>query len=250
MKSTRYTRYIFFAVLAAAFLTACKQDGYLYYSDVSRIRFDVTTDTLKRYTFYYEDASVTEDTVFFNIIAIGGVKSTDRTFTLVQEQLPDEVNAEPGKHYVAFNDPRAAKNYVIRAGTVQSQVPVILLRDASLRSESVKLKFVVQSDDNFQLGEPNLLWRKVEITDKLSQPASWDSWMVSNALGKYSVTKHEFMIQTTGNKWDTEFIAWLRSDDGPRKYYQTTLKTALIDYNNAHPGNPLTDEFGDPVVFL
>jgi hypothetical protein len=250
MKFTQYTRYVFFIATAAALLTACKKDAYLYYSDVARIQFDVAADTLKRSTFYYDDASVTEDTVFFNIIAIGGIKNTDRTFTLVQEQLPGEINAEPGKHYVAFNDPRAARNYVIKAGAVQARVPVILLRDPGLKSGTVKLRLAVQPDENFQQGQLTLQWRKVEFTDKLSKPDSWNDFIIKNGFGKYSVAKHEFMIRTTGDKWDNDFVALLQSDEGSRKYYQTTLKAALIEYNKAHPGNPLIDEFGEAVAFL
>lgn len=252
-------KYLFVLAIAAAF-TACKQDQYYLYNDIGRLQFGpepsriYTTsynlaDTLKSYTFYYKDATVTQDTVFFDIYAIGGTKNTDRSFTLAQEQLPNVLNAEPGKHYVAFNDPKVTKFYVIKAGSVHTRVPVILLRDVSLKTSTPKLRFKVVSDANFQLGEPNLVWRKVEFTDRLSQPSQWTASFSQYYFGKYSIRKHSFLIEVTGQKWDDDFINNLYATGGLISYYQMVVKTALIDYNNAHPGSPLKDENDELVVF-
>lgn len=249
IKYATYMRRLYIPALCLVFLSACKQENYLLFSDIARIQFDTYSDTLRRHTFYYDDPSVTEDTVFFTIYAVGGIRNTDRSFALEQEQVPGLLNAEPGKHYVAFDDLRATRNYMIKAGVVSAQVPIILLRDASLRSTTPILKFRIKPNEDFQLAEINMTWRKVEFTDRLSQPTSWDAWMVANALGKYSVTKHAFMIETTDQRWDAEFITQLRSDEAIRKYYQNMLKTAQINYEKEHPGNPLRDETGELVVF-
>ncbi len=253
-------KYILLFVLISGVIASCKKDQYMVYEDVARLQFGQEprllyrpeydfNDTLKMLSFYFSNSSVTEDTVFFDLYAIGGTRNTDRSFTLSQEQIPNEVNAEPGKHYVAFNDPRAQKNFVIKAGTVHTSVPIILLRDASLKTTTPKLKFVVTADDNFQLGERNKVWRRIEFTDRLSQPSAWDASMTQYYIGKYSVAKHQFMIQTTGDRWDQEFIASIKSDLSLVNYYKAILRTALIDYNKANPTKPLTDEFGEAVVF-
>jgi len=247
-------------LIAAAAITSCKQDQYYLYNDVGRLQFGpepsriYTTqydlaDTLKPYTFYYEDPTVTQDTIYFDIYAIGGTKNTDRTFTLEQEQIPNTLNAVAGTHFIAFNDPKVSKFYTIKAGTIHTKVPIIVLRDVSLKTTTPKLKFKVAINDNFQLGEQNKLWRKIEITDRLSQPAQWTTSFSQYYFGKYSVIKHSFLIETTNEKWDNDFITNLYAVGGLLSYYQTVAKTALIDYNNAHPGNPLTDENGDIVVF-
>lgn len=255
MKTLKYL-VIVMAVFAVA---SCKKDQYYLYNDVARLQFGPDpariyqtsynlADTLKPYTFYYEDATVKEDTVFFDIYAIGGTSKIDRTFTLAQEQLPNALNATSGTHYVPFTDPRVSKFYVIKANTVHTKVPVILLRDASLKTTTPKLKFKVVADANFQVGEINNLWRKVEFTDRLSQPAAWNASFTQYYFGKYSVVKHQFMINTTGDKWDQTFIEAVYADLSLLQYYIAVVKAALIDYNNAHPGNPLKDENGELVI--
>jgi len=239
---------------------ACKKNQYYVYNDQARIQFGPEesriyqssfnlADTLKPFTFYYEDANVKEDTVFFDIYAIGGITKTDRSFTLQQEQVPNLSNAVAGKHYVAFNDPRATKNFVIKANTVHTRVPIIMLRDASLKSSTVVLKFKVIPDQNFLSGEASNLWRKITLTDRLSQPASWDNIATLYYYGKYSVVKHEFLITHTGQKWDEAFLQTLYSDYSLQQYWTGAAKIALIDYNAAHPGNPLRDENNELVVF-
>jgi hypothetical protein len=249
MKTTKYI-WAFIAVLA---LASCKKDQYYLYNDIARIQFGPEpsriytpsynlVDTLKPYTFYYEDATVKEDTVFFDIYAIGGTAKNDRSFTLQQEQLPNTLNAVAGTHYVAFSDARVSKHYTIKAGTVHARVPVIVLRDPSLKTATPVLKFKVTDDTNFKIGEVSNIWRKVLITDRLSQPPAW------TGFGTYSVVKHKFMIDVTGEKWDQDFFLFVRADFGLQGYYVAVVKTALIDYNLAHPGNPLKDENGELVV--
>lgn len=251
---------IAFILFVFAVFISCKKDKFYVYNGDAMLQFGPPIenlykpiydfmDTLKLHTFYYDPASVTEDTVFFDIYAIGGPKNTDRTFTLAQEQIPNAVNAESGKHYVAFNDSRATKNFVMKAGEVHTLVPIILLRDASLKTSTPQLKIVVAADQNFQLGERNKIWRRIEFTDRLSQPLIWatNTTIRNSFFGTYSTTKHAFMIEATGEKWDDAFFQAMLSDLSLATYWKTIVKTALIDYNNTHP--PLTDEFGNPVTF-
>lgn len=255
----RALKYVIVAMVVLAF-ASCKKDQYYLYNDVARIQFGPETsriyttsynlaDTLKPFTFFYEDASVTQDTVFFDIYAIGGVSKADRTFTLEQEQVANVTNAIPGTQYVAFNDPKATKNFIIKAGSVHTRVPIILLRDASLKTSTPVLKFKVVANGSFQVGEINNLWRKVVFTDRLSQPAAWNASATQYYFGKYSVTKHQFMIDLTGEKWDQDFITGIMADYALLQYWTATLKIVLINYNNLHPGNPLKDETGEIVVF-
>lgn len=250
-------KYIMIAVVVLA-MASCKKDQYHLYNDVPRIQFgpDISliykpnsalADTLKPFTFYYDAPDVTQDTVFFDIYAIGGVSKTDRTFTLEQEQVPNTNNALPGKHYVAFNDPRVSKFYVIKAGTVYTKVPVVVLRDVSLKTTTAILKLNVIADGNFQLGERKNLWRRIEMTDRLSRPLAWTDSYSTFYYGAYSEVKHAFMISITGQKWDQVFMSQLAFD--LQGYYLSVIKTVLIDYNNAHPGDPLRDENGQLVIF-
>jgi hypothetical protein len=57
------------------------------------------------------------------------------------------------------------------------------------------------------------------------------------------------MIESTGQKWDQDFIVTIFTDMAFLNYWKGDLKAMLIDYNKAHPGSPLTDEFGEIVLF-
>ncbi|MFX1706997.1 DUF4843 domain-containing protein [Chitinophaga sp. CC14] len=246
--------------LLTTLLAACKKDQYYLYNDIARLQFGpaperiYTTsfemaDTVKPYTFYYEPATTIQDTVFFDIYAIGGVSGNDRPFILEQVTLNGEENAIPGTHYKAFSDPSLKEVYVIKAGEVHASVPVILLRDASLKKKNVKLQIQVKANDQFQPGEIRKLWRRVNLTDMLSQPAAWNASAVQYYWGKYSQVKHSFMINQTGEKWDEEFLTYVNTDYALLTFWRLKLRTLLTDYNNAHPGEPLTDETGETVVF-
>jgi hypothetical protein len=252
-----YCLYIIGLVLLG---TACKKDQYYLYNDTARIQFGpepgriYTTsfnfvDTVKRFTFFYDDPAVTQDTVFFDIYAIGGTADKDREFKLQQEQIAGVENAVAGVHYKDFNSSELSTVYTIKAGAVHTRVPVIFLRAADLKTKTVELKFTVISNNNFAQGEKSLLWRKAIVTDRLSQPSSWDAWYTQYRLGKYSTVKHAFMIEKTGQKWDAEFLTYLMTTLAEMGYWVSECKTALINYNNANPGNQLKDEFGEFVQF-
>ncbi len=110
------------------------------------------------------------------------------------------------------------------------------------------MKFYVVPDANFQTGELSKIWRKIEFTDRLSQPAAWSTSFSQYYFGAYSTTKHQFMITATGEKWDQTFIQTTSADYGLLQFYIAVVKAALIDYNNAHPGNPMKDENGQLIV--
>ncbi|WP_162946557.1 DUF4843 domain-containing protein [Chitinophaga barathri] len=247
------------AVLTAA-LAACKKDQYYLYNDIARLQFGPPiaqlyynladmADTLKPYTFYYEPDAVGQDTVNFDIYAIGGTSGEDRPYELEQVMMEGEENAVAGVHYKAFSDVSLKNTYVIKAGEVHAYAPVIVLRDASLKNKTVKLQLRVKANGQFQPGEIRKLWRKMELTDRLSQPAAWNNSATQYYWGKYSRVKHSFMVEQTGEKWDQEFFNEINADYALISFWRLKLRTLLTDYNNAHPGEPLTDESGETVVF-
>ena len=250
-------KYIFIATVLLL-LYSCKEEYYLY-NDIKRIQFgpDITriytpsynlADTTKSYTFFYENTAKQQDTLFFDIYAIGGVSNTDRAFKLEQVAVPGAENAVSGKHFKAFNDASLVSKYVIKAGAVHAKVPVVMLRDASLKTTTVTLKFQIAENENFSTGEPTNLWRKAIFTDRLSQPSKWDDWLTRYYLGKYSVVKHSFFIEKSGQKWDNDFITLIMGNMAELNYWKGLVKSALITYNAQNPGNPLTDENGEIVV--
>lgn len=240
-------------------LHACSEET-LVYDDVARLQFGpepsgmyVTylnfADTLKAYTFVYEPTSVLQDTLYFDLYTIGGPSEIDRPFKLEQVQVPDTLNAVAGTHYIGFNDNRVAGLYVIKAGEVHLRVPVVTLRDPSLKENGVMLKIQVVQNEHFEPGDPRLTWRKGIITDRLTRPAAWDDAMERFYWGAYSEVKHAWMVEVTGERWDQEYMQEVQSDFANLSFWISTLKQLLIDHNNENPGNPLTDEFGALVFF-
>jgi hypothetical protein len=243
----RITFYI--AALALMALASCKQDELQLFNSINRLQFGCipvyiysssycTLDTTKAYTFFYAAPTVMQDTVFFDIYTSGNVSTKDRSFTLQQVQVSGITNAIAGTDYKAFTDPTVKSAYVIKAGQVHASVPIVLLRNSSQKTATLTLKLMITANENFQLGQENCLWRKIVFTDRVSKPASWSD----KYFGIYSVTKHSFMIQTTGQKWDQDFCLNLPYVQSKLWYYQGVLKAALSDYNKAHPNDPLRDE--------
>lgn len=235
---------------------ACKQDQYYLFNDVGRLQFGPDpsriyqsnfnlADTLKRYTFVYEPAETVSDTVFFDLYTVGGVSNIDRPVRLVQEQVNGIQNAISGVHYKAFDHQELANDYVIKAGTVHRSIPVVVFRDASLKEGTVVLKLKVVPNEHFEEGEVTNLWRKLEFTDRLSQPQRWATSMMSQ-LGAYSIRKHQFMIDASGQRWDEEFCNEIYSNIGVMMFWRNLVKSAWTDYNNANPGNPMREDQNDP----
>ena len=206
-------------------------------------------DTAKSYTFVYEPASVTQDTVWFDIYTSGDVSAVDRHFKLEQIQVAGGKNAVAGRDYKAFDDASVNKHYVIKANQSHTLVPIVLLRSAALKQDELVLQVNVVANENFGEGEERCLWRKVYFADKLSRPPSWTDYNSTRYFGTYSVTKHAWMIEVTGAKWDEAFVSVLAYSQGDLYYYLGKVKQELADYNNSHPGNPMKDENGLLVAF-
>jgi len=254
--------YYIILALGCTFTVACKKDQALLYTDIARVQFGpepsvyystsrIYNDTLKNQSFAYLGTNILTDTVYFDIYTMGLPSSKDRNFVLQQEQVSGAVNAAPGVHYKAFDNPEVSRHYVIKAGTAHRKVPVILFRDASLKTSQVTLKFRLVENGDFALGQPGLLWRKVVFTDKLIKPAAWSGSNESQFYGAYSEAKHRFMISATGQKWDQDFMSRLNGGiTEPVQYWMSVVKSALAAYNAANPTKPIIDEVtNQPIVF-
>jgi hypothetical protein len=242
-----------------ALLLACQDEYNLYdrknafvqfgpeQDKIYKSSFDLA-DTAKSFTFVYLNSSVVQDTVYFDLYALGGPSEVDRKFAIKQVQVPGSANAEPGKQYVAFDDPSVSELYQIKAGEVHLRMPVIMLRDESLTTETYVLGMELEDNENFLIGDPNLIWRKLYFSDQLIKPSYWNIFE-TYFFGKYSKVKHRFMIDETGQRWDDDFFIQIYKDYSYAIFWRTTLNARLTDYNNAHPNDPLRDENGELISF-
>lgn len=253
----RYSYLYIIGLSILSFNSGCKEDKYNLFDSDARIQFGFQNipgvidnehaDSLKFETFYYTPEVIKQDTVFFDVYTIGAVEKFDRPYHLRQIQVSGVDNAEAGKHYVGFDDTTLKNHYVIKADSVHARVPIIILRNSDLKNKTITLSFELVANDQFLLGDATKLKRRLVYTDRLSKPNAWTELYSEYFFGLYSVRKHAFMIESTGEKWDQNFISELSLDK--INYYKIVLAIALIDYNNEHPDEPLHDEHGELIIF-
>ncbi|MBO9202994.1 MULTISPECIES: DUF4843 domain-containing protein [Niastella] len=250
-------KYYCIIVLLLAIAAGCKKAAYLMYNNGSRIQL-ADTATLN-YTFIYKDLAVTRDTVYVKLITMGDIKDYSRTVTMEQidefdttytrdpftgkntdsSWKPKPYKAVPGKHYVAFTDPGVQSLLFVSADSPATRLPIILLRDTSLRSNTYRLRIRLTPNDEFGLGERKAIEKTIMFSDKLER---FESWKVDNTtaaayltFGKYSTGKHQFMIDVLKVKIDE---AWYQAalKAQATQHYKNVLRDALTAFN-ADPAN-------------
>ncbi|GAB6007860.1 DUF4843 domain-containing protein [Dysgonomonas reticulitermitis] len=244
---------IYIPVIIILIATGCSETEYLSYAGADRIQMSDTVTT--NFTFVYELSSVTVDTVYIRVNTIGNVANHDREVKLIQVpeysityerdpvtgNITDTIETElpnkavPGQHYVDFSDASLKKMYVIKANEVTALIPVVLLRDASLKDASFRLRVQLDESAEFGLGELKARAKTIIFSDRLERFYSWrvDNYQAAayGTLGNYSTVKHQFMINVIGEVIDE---AWWQEVSAvqAQAHYRNLLKEALNKYNN------------------
>lgn len=257
-------------LLQLALLTSCEKDLPVYDDNTSRLNFYYNIDSRadfkpemaeSSFSFVYGDEASTTDTVWFKVETMGKIPAYDRPVAFQQVDTTG-VMAIPGKHYVPFDSPELASYYVIKGGTAQAEVPVVLLRDASLKNETVVLKFRIKPNDSFTNGYEEYQTKTITFSDYMSKPSKWDypypysgSYTVRLAdfFGTYGPVKHQFMIDHTGEKWDDLYIDKLMTGDINYIVYlvgKLTKELEALNKEREKEGlQPLAEKDGTVVAF-
>jgi hypothetical protein len=246
-------KYIFISFLLPALIAGCKRNEYLLFSDIARIQQADTTEIT--YTFVYEGTSVVRDTVYIPVNTIGGITDKDRPVKLEQlteydytyvrdpvtNQITDTIATErpfkavPGKHYVPFDDPAITALMVVKANQPSASLPVILLRDPSLKDNTWRLRVQLAPNSDFAIGETRFTQRAVVFSDRLERFYSWrfDNGVASawGNFGNYSIRKHQFMIDVLNVQIDENWYQAILQA-GAANHYKLLLKDALAAYNS------------------
>lgn len=252
MKKSIYIVFLAFAAL----LTACEQDLPTYSDTTGRLYFKHTyfKDSLTSYSFAYHD-DVPFDTVWVTVQNLGFIVDHDRSFEL-QQVMTGTDDAVAGQHYVSFDDAEYKKHLVIKADSSTAKIPVVLLRDASLKTTTVTLKFTIKENAEFKVGFKKEAYHYIQITDRLAKPSNWGG-LCDHYFGKYGTVKHQFMIRTTGNKWDEAYITEQQFDSysvdqAYMSFISSKLSAALIKENAEREAQglpPLAEDDGTLVDF-
>lgn len=233
-------------------MTACDKDNYDVYDDNDgRLNFvfyveneygdselayaEDVTDEMRTYpfSFVFSGMEATRDTVWFSATTMGFLSSEYRPYALKQIQREGVMNAVPGVHYVAFDDPSVQELYRVAPGSNTVQVPVVVLRDASLQDTTVILNFGFDDNGIFKAGYAGLDTRILEITDRLAMPDNWVTSRLDCYVGDYSQLKHQLMIEWTGDTWDAEFIAEFMEGDQAYISYMSDWFAQKLEEENA-----------------
>lgn len=225
------TRNLYFAVIAlfVSLLFGCENKLEMYNHD-NGLNFilKAQSDTLVNFSFVYGPSATIVDTVWFTVQTMGFVTKEDREIAL--EQLAVESNgAKAGVHYVAFDDPSLQKYYVIKGGAIEASIPVVVKRDASIKTQPVTLLFTFKDNGQFKPALKHKSRIRLVISDQLAKPANW-AWAANYYLGQYGPVKHQFLIEQTGKRWDYDYL-----------WNELGFTTGMIQYGVPRPTNEFFD---------
>ena len=226
----------------SSLLFSCSSDEDFYYQDEPRVRLEgekiwaVGTDSVT-FSFVSYPADTVEKVIYVSAQIMGDVADRDRTVNLAVD--PARTTAESSMYSVpqTVTVPRGSNNGVF---------PVTLRRVAQLQSKAVRLCIKVTESADFKAG----VIEKDHITfiwnDILSKPKNWDDELES-FFGAYSNVKYRFMLDNMKpgeGELSAQTMSWAMLNS-----LKIRFQNALNAYNAAHPGAPLTDEYGNLVTF-
>ena len=241
-------KYIYYSIISLCylmFITSCKENEMETYKNDPAIYFNHEEADSIAYSFFTLDSHIPRDTVWVEALTMGLPSSNDREFLLTQTNSDDPDAAIPGVHYVPFDDPEVKDSICIKAGEVTRLIPVILLRDESLKSTNKRLIITFKPNEYFRLGID--AWRSytITMTDTAIKPSLWDSYWRYYLGASWGVEKMRFAIEATGYKEFEERPI----DPGLAGWMGTVCKQKLKEYNEANPDAPLSETDGTRVSF-
>lgn len=249
-------RYTFIYGLFAVLFTciSCQEQDMMHYEDDPAIYFanerlsvyySVQNDSINHSFFIYGE-DVKQDTVHILVRIMGNPTDYDRPFKLTQTNIGQPDAAIAGTHYIPFDDPALVDSFSIPAGEVSRFIPIVLLRDESLTTETARLELTLEANEHFRQGIDE--WRNFLVTtsDTAVKPKIWDSYWKYYFGESWGPVKMRFIIQTTGlTDFDTRLTDYSYLD-----WLGDTAKQALLEYNAERPEEEwLQEADGTPVSF-
>ncbi len=250
-------------ILISGLWASCKQDYPEVYSGEPYLALTQDEDAGNIYVqehynnfFYYQDDSQTRDTVYIALSSMAAIADEDLIVKLeafdsdtvsYPERIDEDTeNAVPGVHYIPFEDDEIYSNLVFRSGRMQDTIPLILLRDASLKETTYRLTFRIIDSENALAADTKENRAVVYIADKVSKPSNWDAW----EFGTYGEVKLAFMIRHSDLVWDEDDMEMVLEDEFLLAYYIYTFQEELEIENEAlGEDGPLREADGTIVTF-
>lgn len=231
----KYIFYFSFCILAV-FLQGCEEKVVMKYEDSGYLYFDdLEQKDSVLYSFFLEKDDKVRDTVWVDVKVMGLTSGRDRVVRLVQLNSGELDAAEAGKHYIAFDDPELQKWMKVEPGKTGMKLPVVILRDLSLKQQTVRILFGFKDNEFFGSGIENQEQFIIKITDQAEKPLNWSSWQPY--FGDWSSIKMKFIIN---------YVGYNEFESLPEKamclYLQLKAREQLRAYNAKHPDKPLCED--------
>jgi hypothetical protein len=237
-------------LLLLLIVTACTQNEMLSYENDPALYFAGHGDDKNKvdsinHSFFLLNSDIVKDTVLVRINVMGELSSQPRPVSIVQKNVGAEGAAVAGVHYVPFDDASLKPLLQVPAGKEFVDIPVVFIRDANLASEKVRLELALTTNGYFRPGIVEKQKFTLTTTDLVEKPGAWDTrWYIF--MGRsWGPVKMRFIIDITGyTDWSVT-----PSDMTMMQYFGALAKQKLIEYNAAHPDDPLREANGDLVSF-
>ena len=250
---------IYFMLLLGILLYSCNDSSELYDYPVNKIGFllEEGENKIISKTFVYDHSEIVRDTVYLKMRTMGFVTKEDRPVVLEQMEFElqtasDTSNAVAGVHYVPFDDAEYEGFAVVKGGSAEASIPVILLRHASLADGPVVLKVRIVENDIFQSINPELSVKTIVFSDILQRPLLWGTGSyITRMFGAWGPVKHHFFIDHSDEFWDDTFLLELQNDYPYLQYWRSRMRQLVAEENarRATEGeDPLQEDDGTLIV--
>ncbi|MDR0765435.1 MAG: DUF4843 domain-containing protein [Odoribacteraceae bacterium] len=217
------------------------ENSLYFFKGAEQYNTFVQSDSLT-YNFMAKQGDRQRDTIRLRVLAAGFLSDRDREVYLVQINGDNPLAAVGGTHYVPFDDPGVAGSMVIPAGSTRADLPVIVSRDPSLRSQEVRLEVELRENAHFKVVIPELSRFVIKIVDMIAKPANWD-FLWQSYLGNWGPEKMRFLADYVGI---ADFEGTHEATE--MLFYRSKAIEKLNEYNSTRE-EPLTEADGTLVTF-
>ncbi|MDR0765774.1 MAG: DUF4843 domain-containing protein [Odoribacteraceae bacterium] len=232
MKINHITRLLLLPLL----LAACQEVVVNKYEDNSSLYFyrgaldargNGQFDSLA-YSFYLEESGRVRDTLWIEARLSGFPSAVARPVPVVQ-LLTGSDDAVAGQHYLSFDDPEIKSLVVLPPNAVKVKLPIVLLREPSLKTTERQLLLEITTNEYFSVGIQGQRRFLIRFSDLATQPANWTATWKS-VFGDWGAVKMRFIIDYVGF---SDFDATRLLGD-MRDYLKVKAKQKLADYEAAN----------------
>lgn len=233
-------------------LCGCEEKVVLLYDNQPALYFfqgvDYTNNVSQNdsiiYSFYIKESNRTRDTLYLNLRAMGIPAAQDRTISFLQTNTGGETDAIAGKHYVAFDDPEVATNLVMPVNAVITNVPLIILRDPSMKLKEFRICLQILPNEYFKVGLETQKSFLIRVSDRTAPPSNWNSW--KPYFGEWGPVKMKFIIDYVGL---TAFDKYSEFSQGELHFYKMKANQKLEEYNRDNKTILMEDDKVTVVTF-